>query len=410
MSTGGRIVLVNSVLGSLPIYYMSSILLPRNVRELLDAKRRAFLWTGEEHCHGSSCLVAWDDVCQPRELGGLGVKSLEEMNHGLLLKFVHKLHDPEPLPWKQWFISHSDLGRGLSSDSYLGKLISSEVQRYQHLTRVRVGDGAHTSFWHDRWLFNAPLQEAFPVLYSHVLLRDLTVRATLDTGFQTHLRPRLTNAASSEAAILLSCLEQVQLAGYPDSRFLHSSDQEPFSSRGAYRSMHGEALPSDATLLWTTRLPTKIKFFAWLLSRGRLNTRSYLHHRNIRSLDESWCAHCPGVLEMDAHIFSGCHRARGVWARLGISVPDAIVRRPWDIGVNVPLPDAVRLDIVLLILWHLWKCRNAVVFDQNDSGSLDVLTRVDRDMDAWMSRYRKVSPSVQQWKAWLNHCASASPM
>src|SRR6185503_19285657 len=38
------------------------------------AKRRAFLWTGEEHCHGSSCLVAWDDVCQPRELGGLGVR------------------------------------------------------------------------------------------------------------------------------------------------------------------------------------------------------------------------------------------------------------------------------------------------------------------------------------------------
>jgi len=48
LSTGGRIVLVNSVLGSLPIYYMSSILLPKKVVEALDAKRRAFLWTGEE--------------------------------------------------------------------------------------------------------------------------------------------------------------------------------------------------------------------------------------------------------------------------------------------------------------------------------------------------------------------------
>ena len=63
LSSGGRIVLVNAVLGSLPIYYMSSILLPKGVRELLDAKRRAFLWTGEEkkqwselpHCLGS-CL------------------------------------------------------------------------------------------------------------------------------------------------------------------------------------------------------------------------------------------------------------------------------------------------------------------------------------------------------------------
>ena len=64
LSSGGRIVLVNAVLGTLPIYYMSSILLPKGVRELLDAKRRAFLWTGEEkkqwtelpHCLGS-CLL-----------------------------------------------------------------------------------------------------------------------------------------------------------------------------------------------------------------------------------------------------------------------------------------------------------------------------------------------------------------
>jgi len=93
LSTGGRLVLVNSVLGSLPIYYMSSILLPKTVREILDAKRRAFLWTGEEKCHGSSCLVAWEDVCKTKEQGGLGVKNLENMNHCLLLKFVHRMHD-----------------------------------------------------------------------------------------------------------------------------------------------------------------------------------------------------------------------------------------------------------------------------------------------------------------------------
>ena len=85
LSTGGRIVLVNPVLGSLPIYFMSSILLPKAVRDSLDAKRRAFLWTGEEKCHGSNCLVAWDDVCKVREQGSLGVKNLEDMNHCLLL-------------------------------------------------------------------------------------------------------------------------------------------------------------------------------------------------------------------------------------------------------------------------------------------------------------------------------------
>jgi len=241
LSTGGRIVLVNSVLGSLPIYYMSSILLPKKVVEALDAKRRAFLWTGEERCHGSSCLVAWTDVCQPKEFGGLGVKNLTDMNHCLLLKFVHKLHDPEPLPWKQWFLSHSDLSREAARDSYLGKLISHELQRYQNLTRVRVGTGDRTSFWHDRWLFNTPLCDVFPALYSHVLSRDLTVRAVLDIGLHAHLRPRLTYAARADESVLQSCLEQAELGEGPDTRLLHASDWGLFNTRGGVQSHAGRS-------------------------------------------------------------------------------------------------------------------------------------------------------------------------
>jgi len=107
LSSGGRLVLVNKVLGSLPIYYMSSILLPKTVRDMLDAKRRAFFWTGEEKCSGASCLVSWDRVCLSHAAGGLGVKNLEDANHCLLMKFVHKLHSPATLPWQRWFHSHS---------------------------------------------------------------------------------------------------------------------------------------------------------------------------------------------------------------------------------------------------------------------------------------------------------------
>ena len=89
LSTGCCIVLVNAVLGSLPIYFMSSTLLPKTVRELLDAKRRAFFWTGEDKCTGANCLIAWERVCQSREAGGLGVKNMEDVNHCMLLKFIY---------------------------------------------------------------------------------------------------------------------------------------------------------------------------------------------------------------------------------------------------------------------------------------------------------------------------------
>jgi len=91
---------MNAVFGSLPVYYMSSTLLPKGVRELLDAKWHAFLRTSEEKCHGSNCPIAWECVCQNHEAGGLGVKNLEELNHCLLMKIFHKLHEPGQSPWK----------------------------------------------------------------------------------------------------------------------------------------------------------------------------------------------------------------------------------------------------------------------------------------------------------------------
>lgn len=76
--SGGRLVLVNAVLGGLAIYFMSSHLLPKTVRDILDARRRAFLWTGEDKCYGSQCLVKWERLCVSKDCGGLGIKSLED--------------------------------------------------------------------------------------------------------------------------------------------------------------------------------------------------------------------------------------------------------------------------------------------------------------------------------------------
>jgi hypothetical protein len=52
---------------NLAVYYMSSTILPACVLEMLEARWRAFLWTGEEKCHGSKCLLAWERVCRTKE-------------------------------------------------------------------------------------------------------------------------------------------------------------------------------------------------------------------------------------------------------------------------------------------------------------------------------------------------------
>jgi len=404
LSSGGRLTLVNAVLGSLPIYYMSSILLPKSVRDLIDSKRRAFLWTGEDKCHGSRCLVAWDRACQRREDGGLGVKNLEDMNHCLLMKLVHKLHVPGLLPWKTWFLSHAGLHLTGSPSSYLSALVREELPRYRSLTTVLLGDGNHTSFWHDRWILNTSLAKTFPALFSHCVSDIGSVSSVLASGLRPLFQARLTHAATEELSILSDCLTQVAPRGHSDVRLLANSQREPFSSSGAYHSLCGSTPAADVIQIWAIRLPSKTNFFAWLLFHGRLNTRAYLFHRNIRTLDESWCERCHGVLETDEHIFVGCSTAADVWGRIHVPILGDAFRRPWEIELVAPLPIAVKVDMLLLLLWHIWKARNGLIFERQVSTSQDILRRTLKDIDAWSCRYKKLRLEVQAWREWIASC------
>lgn len=100
----GRAVLVNSVLDSQLVYSMSSLQLPPSVIQQMDKKRRAFLWSGDKTGKSApaSCLVAWIQVCAPKDHGGLGIKDMGTQNICLLLKLIHKLHCPGSSAWAQW--------------------------------------------------------------------------------------------------------------------------------------------------------------------------------------------------------------------------------------------------------------------------------------------------------------------
>lgn len=82
LSLGGRAVLINAVLDTMPTYMMSLFPIPVNVIDRIDALRRNFLWEGNSD-KTKIHLVKWDDLLLSKKEGGLGIKNLRIQNQSL---------------------------------------------------------------------------------------------------------------------------------------------------------------------------------------------------------------------------------------------------------------------------------------------------------------------------------------
>ena len=73
LSWGGRLIMINEVLSAIPTHFMACFIWPAKGIELLDKLRRLFLWEIKDGNSSGHCLVAWDQVIQSKESGGLGI-------------------------------------------------------------------------------------------------------------------------------------------------------------------------------------------------------------------------------------------------------------------------------------------------------------------------------------------------
>lgn len=83
LKRGVRLTLINSVLTAMPIYFMTTFLLPKLVMVAIDKIRRGFLWHGNKETQDQErimCLANWRLVTRPKRLGGLGIRTIEDAN------------------------------------------------------------------------------------------------------------------------------------------------------------------------------------------------------------------------------------------------------------------------------------------------------------------------------------------
>jgi hypothetical protein len=93
LTYAGRLIMVNSVLSTLPTYYLGTLKMSITVIHQIDRYRKHYLWDrGDIHRKGG-CLVAWKKACLPKIQGGLGIINLRTQNTTLLLKHLHKFYN-----------------------------------------------------------------------------------------------------------------------------------------------------------------------------------------------------------------------------------------------------------------------------------------------------------------------------
>lgn len=85
LSFAGRLKLINFVLQSLTVYWISSLPLPLIVANTTDKMFRNFLWTRNTRNKGF-CTIKWEETCLPKAKGGLGIRSLADINQEFMLK------------------------------------------------------------------------------------------------------------------------------------------------------------------------------------------------------------------------------------------------------------------------------------------------------------------------------------
>jgi hypothetical protein len=137
-------------------------------------------------------------------------------------------------------------------------------------------------------------------------------------------------------------------------------DGQPFNTHATYYSLHAANSSTDSDFIWHSRVPNKVKIFAWLVQFDRLNTRANLHHKTI--IDYADCPICPVVAKDDSHLFFECPATRAFWNKAEIFLYLLYFNDLWKHQSSTLPPAIVWPTIAILMMRKIWNSRNAKIF------------------------------------------------
>jgi hypothetical protein len=338
-------VLINSVLNSIPIYYLSFMKMPVVVWKKIVRLQREFLWGG---VGGGKKInwVKWMSVCKRKEDGGLGVRDIRIVNVSLLEKWRWRLLASGNALWKEVLMAKYgvSISRMVERDSYVCPRFSSswwkdivnlegfgENSWFNSEVVRRVGNGLSTSFWNDIWIGNLPLRVSYPRLFSISTQKEESVGSVgeaLNHGIEWSFGWRRTLFVWEEhlLADLQEDLRDFRFVDEEDGWRWRLEEDGCFSVKSMYEKLQGlmlvdEMVAEDEKLvfsqIWKSPAPLKVVAFSCRLLLDRIPTRVNLQVRNVLPLEAPLaCVLCESGEETSNHLFLHCSVASTVWMKI----------------------------------------------------------------------------------------------
>lgn len=158
LSFAGRVTLAQSSLSCIPGYAMQTAAIPSSICEDAERVCRNFIW-GSSNEHRKCYLVAWEKICQPKEAGGLGFRSLKVLNQAYMLKLAWQITTETDKLWVRIVKSKYNCGNLLlpnisqrSSSTNVWKAISRVWNTVKSNLDWVIKDDQQNRFWRDSWV------------------------------------------------------------------------------------------------------------------------------------------------------------------------------------------------------------------------------------------------------------------
>ena len=396
LNHAGRLTYINSVLASIPIYYMSTILFTKNFIDKITAIVRKFWWAGvqDENASTSFHFRSWKDICRPKVEGGLGIRDLFTVNKSLILNAAWKIATgknqflSEVLKAKYYPNTSFWKSGNHSTKSAFWASVTSVKNVLLNNCIVQVHRG-NSSIWSTPWC------DIWKEIYDHIKLpvtvnnlpsriadlwdsnnltwNDEAIESIFDNHATNSIKKVKTVPSTDDDKIVWKPSKNGDCTAHNAFFYLNSLSRLQLPQQGP-RSINQDNL-NILNRVWKCKtIPPVIKTFIWRLIRRAIATGARANSLTEK-IDKS-CALC-GAIENDVHLFFHCDFARSVWFSsttplLSSSLPNEEdgVQECLQKIINSKTPEDI-LTQVVTYLWF-WKARNDRRFRQRNWSVLQV--------------------------------------